>query len=268
MDATSARSLSLFPTAAALVNATEERTKFQSFARKKATEAGFNTLASILDEFGLGSSPSIFLHAMKLTSTIISGSIALAVLHPGMFRHGDMDLYTTSTPHSHLLCDILLSFGYTALESVSLPQSIYSTKSIGCVRRYQMRSGSQHHFINVFHVNSIDQCHPTPISGVFEFISTLAMNYIAHYGIVCLYPRTTLARHGYWLYESADAQDWIDKYVERGFDLEAYNGTAGTGLGERNLYDDGVLFLPFEKDGKPKPYSVQLVEHNLRWRLL
>jgi hypothetical protein len=99
---------------------------------------------------------------------------------------------------------------------------------------------------------------------IVEWNSTIIMNFIAYFGIVCLYPTTTRSRVG-WVNLRGDPtprdQKWIDKYTARGYSLYEGSNLPGPwaphrcGVDDvctvtvRNLLDDGVEVLPFKAYG-------------------
>lgn len=200
---------------------------------------------------------------MARTNTVISGSWALLAIFPDSFTANDLDLYTTGSPNieKNELLSFLSSHGYCVVTSMdsdyfmSTPFANNNSTAIQCIYKLARLTTEQHPTINVIVSKTASELQP-----IFEFHSTIVMNFIAWYGLVCLYPSLTLCGRG--LINHCPIPDRIipclQKYFNRGFDLridvDTWEDTSphfcglfascptriGTLLGE------SIFFLPFD----------------------
>ncbi|KAF8180871.1 hypothetical protein BJ912DRAFT_855031, partial [Pholiota molesta] len=118
---------------------------------------------------------------------------------------------------------------------------------------------------------------PAALLPIVHFHSTVVMNYIASYGLVCLYPELTLGRRGVVNHQNIPHRvaNSIQKYRERGFDIQtglnAWDATREHECGvdatcpttPRRLLDGSALFIAFE----PGDMGLGHYEDDVRWRL-
>ena len=123
---------------------------------------------------------------MKTTGTVISGSAALAVLFRGEFMPQDLDFYVNEK-------------GFTTMLLFLMDQNYQVTTS----RRYyksQKRNTKSPIILTLKYKNEnmkidlITTNEEQVVHTITQFHSTVVMNYIAFYGIVCLYPDWTLQK--------------------------------------------------------------------------
>jgi hypothetical protein len=199
---------------------------------------------------------------MKMTHTIISGSWVLYVIFPGTFTPGDLDLYTAGQDirRVNLLIRFLISRGY---QIVSVADEIYmdgfdaeAADIDRIIKLSTPHSNGTRNNINVITTRSENEIRP-----IFHFHSTLVMNFIAWYGMVCLYPVLTLNRRGLVNdpNPSPRIHAFLNKYRARGFDLqtglELWFDRGSHVCGHSSecpetigfLFSDSVLFVPFEE---------------------
>ncbi|KAF8169495.1 hypothetical protein BJ912DRAFT_1086852 [Pholiota molesta] len=198
---------------------------------------------------------------METTHTVISGSWALYALFPDAFIPGDLDLYT-SNPKKQLFTPLiryLIPRGYTIAsledENYIAAQVDLEAADIGNI----MKLSKKNIYDTRRHINIITSRSQVQIRPIFRFHSTVVMNYIASYGLVCLYPELTLHRRGLINdpAPSPHVHECVNKYRKRGFDmrpnLEAWDNThvcshsPDCPFQNRRLLDDSVLFVPFEE---------------------
>ncbi|KAF8185388.1 hypothetical protein BJ912DRAFT_852763 [Pholiota molesta] len=212
---------------------------------------------------------------MESTHAVISGSWALYALFPTAFRPGDLDFYVSKTRRTcaNLLTYVLNSKGYKA---VAYGDTTYldiddDDSALFMVLKYAKPSGPASKSINI--VISLAR---SEIEPILHFHSTVVMNYIAPYGLVCLYPALTFRRMGLINHREVPHRvaHCITKYRDRGFDLQtdpnAWEETRDHVCGIdpvcpnsiRHLYDDSVYFVGFETD-----QGLQSHEENLTWEL-
>jgi len=196
------------------------------------------TLAQILKRFNIDW--NVMRAVMVTTGAVISGSVALAVLQAGEFVPQDLDIYVTSTNLAVLLI-FLNEQGYSL--QITTPKTTRNSYSRSTVTLTLKNDGGER--IDVIH-------------AITQFHSTCVMNYIAYYGIICLYPEWTMRKVGLVTNEATDQQA-IDKYRGRGFtmvyrseDLPGYEPTHKCGRHQcclktrRELRDHVTLSIPLE----------------------
>jgi hypothetical protein len=233
-----------------------------------------NVLSEIATTYDLGTGPELR-ELMKTTHAVISGSWALYALFPQAFRPGDLDFYVSKTrrTRANLLTYVLYLKGYKA---VAYGDTTYldiddNDSAIFIVLKYAKPAGPASKCINIVISRARSEIDP-----IFHFHSTLVMNYIAPYGLVCLYPELTLRRRGLINHREVPRRvaHCITKYRDRGFDLQtdpnAWQETRDHVCGidpvcpnsRRHLYDDSIYFIGFERDE-----GLQEYEENLGWEL-
>lgn len=197
--------------------------------------------------------PSALLDVMETADAVVSGSAALAMIIPNTFVPADLDIYV---PYSNegLVSDHLTSvLGYQEEERTSRPHPdmvSYPGRIIAHVSLF--RNG----LVSVHVVSIVGNNAVLPL---FQFHSTIVMNFISSHGLYSAYPRLTLARQG--LINVAGKLDQaqlvcIEKYTQRGFTLghrlpNSEYDTHQCGKDDscprtlRMLHDYGGAFWPF-----------------------
>lgn len=176
--------------------------------------------------------------AMAQSGAIISGSAALAVLQPQREEPYDIDFYVPPKGLAQLL-KFVLAHGY----ELTPREGYYSAQIVLKL-------------IHPVSASCVDIVVPAKnvVLEVINFHSTVVMNYIAHYGIVSLYPSWTLSRVGAVVRDGGKEGGYIQKYRDRGFTMVndpsvLPMGQEGQGLGhlaKRSTYDEETLFIPFD----------------------
>ena len=188
---------------------------------------------------------------MAATGAVISGSTALAVLLGGEFVPHDLDIYVNTKGFGAMLA-FLTNHGYQVI-----PQPHYARKKgyedskiVLTLKRNGDSEGEKIDLIGTTEVHVL--------TTITEFHSTMVMNYIASYGIVCLYPEWTMRKNGLVTRRNV-AYKVLNKYRGRGFKI-AYtpaeltkhdnNHKCGEHIccpsTKRNLQDGLSLFIPFD----------------------
>ncbi|KAH6871663.1 hypothetical protein BKA70DRAFT_1450891 [Coprinopsis sp. MPI-PUGE-AT-0042] len=204
------------------------------------------------------------LDIMKDQDVIISGSAALHALLACSWTVDDLDFYCGAGRVVPLL-NFLQQNGYVVSEPVRRDRVSrsrgYSTLPT-IARIYRFRHAQHNTRIDV-----IESCSASCVAPLLHFHSTIVMNWIAHDGIVCLYPDLTRENHGLKNTVSSDnggsIRRALQKYLRRGFaildrlNVEGYNRDSPRSL------DDGHSFtMAFEVGGRVGPHRYQV-----RWLL-
>ena len=186
---------------------------------------------------------------MATSGAIISGSAALAMLHPDRFAPNDLDFYVSRGGYTSLLA-FVHDYGY-AVEADGADCLAYERDTLVVLKLVHTEMGQEINIITVLdgHV----------VNGITQFHSTLVMNYIGWYGVVSLYPDWTMARKGLIVRETAKTKECFEKYKQRGFDIVSSNTLLGDDeidhwcaegpdcpKTERHLLDKHCAFLPFK----------------------
>jgi len=206
-----------------------------------------DTFVQILKRFNLDW--TVMRAVMMTTGAVLSGSAALAVLQGGKFVPQDLDIYVTSTNFAILLV-FLNEQGYNVQVPSPITTTSYSESTV--ILTLKNEAGAK------IDLTSTTERHV--VHTITRFHSTCVMNYVAHYGIVCLYPEWTMKNVGLVTVASADEQA-IHKYRGRGFammerseELPGYerNHTCGRHpcclKTRRELGDHATLWIPLEDE--------------------
>jgi len=158
--------------------------------------------------FHLTSGPSIR-RMMVDTGAVLSGSAALALLHPDDFVPNDLDFYVVAhgfagvlvfiQNHGYKIRENLFSDGYGGNPSLIIVKLVHPSSQ----KTINVMTGLQDHVVCM-----IASSH-----------STLVMNYVAWYGLVSLYPEWTLNRAGLIVNDTPSTTLCFEKYKDRGFTL-------------------------------------------------
>ncbi|CAA7270646.1 unnamed protein product [Cyclocybe aegerita] len=168
------------------------------------------TVEEITASYLLGP-PNILLAVMGISHTIISGSYALLVFFHGTFIPQDLDIYVP-VQWMHILKAYIVERGWK--ENDDHKDTAYDMASVLDILLFKHPQSNRTINIIISHTSSA-------IQPIVEFHSTLVMNYIASYGVVCLYPTLTLMGKGIIRVQTDKTRQGFDKYQQRGFDLQA-----------------------------------------------
>jgi hypothetical protein len=202
---------------------------------------------------------------LNTASSVISGSVALSVLHPDIFQPNDIDFVVPK--HNQVIVSAYLqTVGYRRLHEETT-QYICGSISIIFVFKHEATGET---------ANLIVSETSSPLQPIIEFHSTILMNFISWYGVVSLYPNLTMRKIGYENVQGISAQVYLQKYLNRGFTIKKHyedcisdnqqNHICGVDPycphAMRSLHDGHASFLPFRNN-----HNDQLFEPPLCWRL-
>ena len=160
-------------------------------------------------------SPFHFTSVMSLrelmvnTGTVISGSFALAILHPQQFDPNDIDFYVLPLGFGAVL-KYVAQHGYI-IDPYEHGTSKYVRQHIVVVRLI--------HPISQKSINVITGFKDHVVEIITQFHSTLVMNYLAWFGLVVLYPEWTLNKAGLIVTDTLTSEQCFTKYIGRGYTL-------------------------------------------------
>lgn len=160
--------------------------------------------------------PLSFFAMLETTDAMISGSAALAVMFPGAFKPGDLDLYVPHDNARIVSAHLKTHCGYQEAED---PKAHYTSSSYTGVVVTKVtlftKGDCSVHVVSILGDNAA--------IAIFDFHSTIVMNFVSSHGLYCAYPALTFKRRGLINVEGAmdsTQRVCIDKYVDRGFDLQ------------------------------------------------
>lgn len=205
------------------------------------------------------------------TGAVISGSVVVSVLVGGGFVPRDLDFYVDSKGFGVMLM-FLMDHGYRVVTSESRPYHLLEMEYPRSTIILTLRYGGEGEKIDL--IGTTDE---HVLSVITRFHSTVAMNYIASYGIVCLYPEWTMRRSG--LVSCGDgSREIVEKYRSRGFqmsycsaELARYDDDHECGKDiccpriKRDLYDKFNLLISFEDGGMT--YICDVEKRRFNWML-
>jgi len=203
---------------------------------------------------------------MCQTGAIISGSAALALLHPHQFVPNDINFYVLP-PGFPAVLKYIEDYGYK-IRPYDRALLNYFHQNIVVVRLV--------HPISHKSVNLMTGLDSHVVKFVTRFHSTLVMNYLSWFGLVVLYPEWTLNKRSLIVTDTLASQRCVMKYVDCGYALY-HNVLELTELLEEhvcqvNLYcpilthflHNGHCFVEaFEPDG----FNFEAQEHDMSWSL-
>jgi len=217
----------------------QEHSVLRSILTQGAVSRAHAALEVLCTLFGFGSPPLLLL-VLKSTNTILSGSAALLLIHPGLFHAKDLNFYTADDDDNPTLGYFLESCGYEAVPTPADVVRTFYSDSVRSILAYRRTVGSVSTHISVVFVYP-----PTPVAAVVEFHSTVVMNFLTWYGLVVLYPELTLFRQGVVLQgDSPSLRSCVAEYERRGFHF--LTPMVPSLRGERSLHDEGTLILSFQ----------------------
>lgn len=228
---------------------------------------------------------SQFLELVWETGSIVSGSVALAVLEPRRLRvwtPNDMDVYTTSHEKDNLIAYLIKEEGYEEESNLPATHSFYSNRVLKQVIKLVNGKGKR---IEIMVVDT-----KSPVTAVLSFYGTHVMNILSGRGILAVYPRHTLSKRAiyntaltpYLLRLPFAIQKCIVKYSSRDyvFSLNAVHYLSAPHVcGEsyscphstRNLMDKGGMTINTHiYDNQFTPNTAQSVlqpGYSNQWRL-
>jgi hypothetical protein len=221
-------------------------------------------LKPIVQRFGLGEVEDL-LKMLNIASSVISGSVALSLLHPDAFQPNDIDFLVPK--HNQIIVSAYLqTVGYRRLNEETA-QYICGSISIIFVFKHEVTGEI---------ANLIVSETSSPLQPIIEFHSTIIMNFISWYGIVSLYPELTMRKIGYENVQENLPRRYLQKYLDRGFTIKKHyeecisndqeNHICGVDPNcphaMRSLHDKHASFLPFANN-----HNDLLFEPPLCWRL-
>jgi len=197
---------------------------------------------------------------------VISGSTALALVHPNQFLPNDIDFYVLPPGFSAIL-KYIEDHGYK-IEPYDRSTANYFHQNIIIVKLIHPTSRRS---VNV--MTSIDDHVVKPIT---RFHSTLVMNYLSWFGLVVLYPEWTLDKRSLIVANAHTSVECIMKYVDRGYTLyrNLFDITSPSPahicevdaycpLSERSLHDGHCAVESFEEG----ELGFVAYERDMRWKL-
>jgi hypothetical protein len=203
---------------------------------------------------------------MCRTGAIISGSAALALIHPHQFLPNDIDFYVLPFGFAAVL-EFIEDHGYK-IEPYDRALCNYFHQNIVVIKLVHPIS---HKSINV--MTGLDS---HVVKLITRFHSTLLMNYLSWFGLVDLYPEWTLEKRSLVVTDTPASQECQAKYVDRGYTvhhnvaelmrpLQAHVCQADPycPTSTRSLHDGHCLVEPFEPDG----FDMNTFERNMTWSL-
>jgi len=146
---------------------------------------------------------------MRRTGAVISGSVALAILHPHQFIPNDIDFYVLP-PSFPAVLKYIEDCGYE-IRPYDRALSNYFHQNIVVVRLV--------HPISRKCVNVMTGLDDHVVKLVTCFHSTLVMNYLSWFSVVVLYPDWTLKKRGLIVTDTLSSRQCVTKYVNRGYAL-------------------------------------------------
>jgi len=185
---------------------------------------------------------------MIASGAVISGSAALSILHPDRFDINDLDFFVTAKGYPILLA-FVLDHGYK-VDIRGVQSADYADVNVVLTLVHAASKAS---------INIVASTDSHVVGTITQFHSTIVMNYIAFYSIVCLYPTWTMKNAGLVVVREVEKRGCIQKYHTRGYSM-AYKGSAmpafegGHSCGKdpmcprtrRTLHDGHSLFVPFD----------------------
>jgi len=183
------------------------------------------------------------------SGAVISGSAALALLFPTAFEPQDLDIYVASYGAARVI-SYLEEQGYKIDPIYSTGAGKYDNGAV-VFRLFHLRSSVDINVV-IYHEKHF-------VDHIIRFHSTIVMNYVSWYGLVCLYPQWTLRKKGLINVDNLISRSCFTKYANRGFALSHDNRQLADSLTThfceidaecpkttRCLHDDHCAFQPFE----------------------
>lgn len=170
-------------------------------------------------------------------------------MHPGRFEPGDLDFFVPQAG-ADVLTIYVVAAGYDLTFKPPPPDTYEADDWDNGYCQYKVLDLYHKDSTPRLRVNIVVPYEPNVLDAIMNFHSTVVINYIAHYGHVCLYPEWTNASLG------AIRKDWdcniecVEKYRSRGYDiLES-------------------LEIPADFLGVPDGHKFTTVQHSLHQQIL
>jgi hypothetical protein len=203
----------------------------------KRNECIFFRVFHLLEHFQLDPPP--FLEFLTRTKSVISGSAALLIFHPGLFRPGDLDVYCEEEKLDDVLNFFETSTTYREPEKDPAHDAhaedyrvemrdewekshLWKVLSLSCTPP----AGSENMEPRLVNIIAVEKNMIIPV--ISHFHSTAVMNIITGTGVTCVYPELTFNMRGVINRERyfslsrlglKKLEKCLDKYRARGFDL-------------------------------------------------
>ena len=194
-------------------------------------------------------SASSFLDILLSSGAVISGSTVLALALPGVFVPRDLDIYVPS--YGAAMVIVYLENHNYKLDPVYTPGAGQYDNGAVVFKMFHLGPPAEINII-IFREEHF-------VGHIAGFHSTIVMNYVSWYGLVCLYPEWTQKKKGLIVVDTIISKASFKKYEERGFTLvrdnrkltdnmDAHFCTIGSECPEteRCLHDEECAFVPFE----------------------
>jgi len=203
---------------------------------------------------------------MRRTGAVVSGSAALALIHPQQFLPNDIDFYVLPFAFAGVL-RYVEDHGYK-IKPFDRSLCNYYHQNIVVIKLVHPVS---HKSVNV--TTGLDN---HVVKLITRFHSTLVMNYLSWFGLVDLYPEWTMEKRGLIVTDNPASRGCHAKYVERGYTLYrdvfqltepleehicSFDPYCPTSV--RSLHDGHSLVEPFDSNGFPFKKS----DRDMAWSL-
>lgn len=207
---------------------------------------------------------------------IISGSVALLLVHPRIFEAGDIDIYVPTHYAILFLMDLLRCFpSYKFDYADRRKQNSYVyNESLNIRSVHRLFNDSTSKSINLIVVHG-----DNPIESIFYFDATHMMNFITAFGFGCAYPQLTLDSQAIRLRDDHPRHEWLVKQADRGFQLasslqdmvppvaHSCSIHPSCPLTSRHLRDSHMFYGSFKPDRSPLRHALHNFSGNSTWRL-
>jgi hypothetical protein len=219
---------------------------------------------STVQRFRLGEVEDL-LKMLNTASSVISGSVALSLLHPNTFQPNDID-FLVPKYNQVIVSAYLQTVGYRRLIEETAQ---YICGSISIIFVFKHEETGEIANVIVSETSS-------PLQPIIEFHSTIVMNFISWYGLVSLYPDLTMRKIGYENIQGNSSQQYLQKYHDRDFTIKKHYEDCISDEQENHicgvdpycphamcsLHDRRASFLSFDNN-----HDDLLFEPPLCWRL-
>lgn len=237
----------------------------------------YGRLKRVVAPFGLEADK--LLGVMKRNHAVIGGSVAILLLHPQMFKPRNIDIYVPSIHSASLLVELIATTSYAFYRSTK-----YITKPAGTNPSikscYWLKNAITGGSIQITVVHGFD-----PLMAIFRADATHAKTFITHAGVVCAYPRLTLAKmslissRGGGGPQVGDTAKWLEKSEARGFTLKGRLADmpgnpshycaldASCPKTARRMRDSHMMYTSFKVDDRPVRHALWMYTGDVVWGL-
>lgn len=246
------------------------------------SESHYSHFSRVLAPFDVD--PNLLLSVLHRRKAIISGSVALAMILPGIVFPRTIDIYAPNNQPVQLIVDILRLF----------PSYKYVDQAE--IGKRNPFNGELHHFnawlpgicsvhtlsdnVSDTHINVTVVSGSDPLPVIFSFDATHAMNFVSSTGFGCMYPQLTLRMQSLRSGGPRSRQAWMDEQIKLGFSIaplldelihpSSHQCTVHPSCPRtyRHLRDAHMLFGSFKlgDDGSPQ-HALENYVGNLSWTL-